>query len=71
MIAFPAVLLVILLALHSGLYLHGAQIAEAGAQEAVEAAQGDRGRTARATEWFVGVRVLPRFPLPLSKAAAA
>lgn len=42
MIAFPAVLLVILLTLHFGMYLHAAQIAEAGAQEAVEAAQGER-----------------------------
>jgi hypothetical protein len=41
-IVFPVVLLVILLALHFGLYLHAAQIAEAGAQEAVEAAQGER-----------------------------
>ena len=39
---FPVVLLVILLALHFGMYLHAAQIAEAGAQEAVEAAQGER-----------------------------
>lgn len=39
MIAFPAVLLIILLALQFGLYLHAAQIAEAAAQEAVEAAQ--------------------------------
>ncbi|CAN5859770.1 hypothetical protein BH23ACT10_BH23ACT10_29300 [soil metagenome] len=39
---FPVVLLVILLALQFGLYLHAAQIAEAGAQEAVEAAQGER-----------------------------
>jgi hypothetical protein len=41
-IVFPAVLLVIMLALHFGMYLHAAQIAEAGAQEAVEAAQGER-----------------------------
>lgn len=41
-IVFPAVLLVILLTLQFGLYLHAAQIAEAGAQEAVEAAQGER-----------------------------
>lgn len=41
---FPVVLLVILLALHFGMYLHAAQIAEAGAQEAVEAAQGERAR---------------------------
>jgi Flp pilus assembly protein TadG len=41
-IVFPVVLLVILLALQFGLYLHAAQIAEAGAQEAVEAAQGER-----------------------------
>lgn len=43
---FPAVLLVILLAFHFGMYLHAAQIAEAGAQEAVEAAQGERARAA-------------------------
>ena len=43
---FPAVLLVILLAVQFGLYLHAAQIAEAGAQEAVEAAQGERARAA-------------------------
>lgn len=41
-IAFPVVLLVILFAFQFGLYLHAAQIAEAGAQEAVEAAQGER-----------------------------
>jgi len=39
-IAFPAVLLMIMFALQFGLYLHAAQIAEAAAQEAVEAAQG-------------------------------
>jgi Flp pilus assembly protein TadG len=38
-IAFPVVLLIILLALQLGMYLHAAQIAEAAAQEAVEAAQ--------------------------------
>lgn len=43
---FPAVLLMILLALHFGMYLHAAQIAEAGAQEAVEAAQGERAHAA-------------------------
>jgi Flp pilus assembly protein TadG len=45
-IAFPAVLLVILLAFHFALYLHAAQIAEAAAQEAVDAAQGERSRAA-------------------------
>ncbi len=39
---FPAVLTIILLAFQFGLYLHAAQIAEAAAQEAVEAAQGER-----------------------------
>lgn len=38
---FPVVLLVIMLAFHFALFLHAAQIAEAGAQEAVEAAQGE------------------------------
>lgn len=42
-VVFPAVLLMILLTLQFGLYLHAAQIAEAGAQEAVESAQGERG----------------------------
>ena len=41
-ITFPVVLLVILLALQFGMYLHAAQIAEAAAQEAVEAAQAER-----------------------------
>ena len=41
MVAFPAVLLTITLALQFGLYLHAAQIAEAAAQEAVEAAQAE------------------------------
>lgn len=41
MITLPAVLLVITLALQFGLYLHAAQIAEAAAQEAVEAAQAE------------------------------
>lgn len=45
-IAFPAVLAIILLAFQFGLYLHAAQIAEAAAQEAVEAAQGERARAA-------------------------
>jgi hypothetical protein len=40
-IAFPAVLLVIVLAFQFALHLHAAQIAEAGAQEAVEAAQAE------------------------------
>lgn len=40
-IVFPAVLTVIVLAFQFGLYLHAAQIAEAAAQEAVEAAQGE------------------------------
>ena len=39
MVAFPAVLLIVMFALQFGLYLHAAQIAEAAAQEAVEAAQ--------------------------------
>jgi len=38
-IVFPAVLLLVVLALQFGLRLHAAQIAEAAAQEAVEAAQ--------------------------------
>lgn len=51
MIIFPAVLLIVMLALQFGLSLHAAQIAEAVAQEAVEAAQAQRagvdsGRTA-------------------------
>jgi hypothetical protein len=50
-IVFPAVLLVVLLALQFGLVLHAGQLAEAAAQEAVEAAQAedgsaDDGRTA-------------------------
>jgi uncharacterized membrane protein len=40
-IVFPAVLLIVALALQFGLYLHAAQIAEAAAQEAVEAAQAE------------------------------
>jgi Flp pilus assembly protein TadG len=40
-VVFPAVLGFVLLAFQFGLYLHAAQIAEAGAQEAVEAAQGE------------------------------
>jgi uncharacterized membrane protein len=40
-IVFPAVLLIIVLALQFGLLLHAAQIAEAAAQEAVEAAQAE------------------------------
>lgn len=40
---FPAVLLIVLLALQFGLVLHAAQIAEAAAQEAVEAAQAEPG----------------------------
>lgn len=46
MIVFPVVLLVIMLAFQFALYLHAAQIAEAGAQEAVEAAQGEHARAA-------------------------
>lgn len=42
-IVFPAVLLIIMFALQFGLYLHAAQIAEAAAQEAVEAAQTQTG----------------------------
>lgn len=45
-VVFPAALGLILLAFQFGLYLHAAQIAEAGAQEAVEAAQGERGGVA-------------------------
>lgn len=45
-VVFPAALGLILLAFQFGLYLHAAQIAEAGAQEAVEAAQGEQGRVA-------------------------
>jgi uncharacterized membrane protein len=50
-IVFPVVLLIVMLALQFGLLLHAAQIAEALAQEAVEAAQThragvDSGRTA-------------------------
>jgi Flp pilus assembly protein TadG len=45
-IVFPAVLLVIMLAFQFALYLHAAQIAEAGAQEAVEAAQGEHAAAA-------------------------
>ena len=45
-IVFPAVLLVIVLAFQFALYLHAAQIAEAGAQEAVEAAQGEHAAAA-------------------------
>jgi uncharacterized membrane protein len=40
-ISLPAVLLIVLLALQFGLLLHAAQIAEAAAQEAVEAAQAE------------------------------
>lgn len=54
---FPAVLLVILLAFHFAMYLHAAQIAEAGAQEAVEAAQGER---ARAVDGEAAARTLLR-----------
>lgn len=43
MIVFPVVLLIVMLALQFGLYLHAAQIAEAAAQEAVEAAQAEPG----------------------------
>lgn len=39
--AFPAALLLVSLALQFGLYLHAAQIAEAVAQEAIDAAQGE------------------------------
>jgi hypothetical protein len=42
-IAFPAVLLVVVLALQFGLVLHAGQVAEAAAQEAVEAAQAQAG----------------------------
>jgi hypothetical protein len=42
-IVFPAVLLVVLLALQFGLFLHAGQLAEAAAQEAVEAAQAEDG----------------------------
>lgn len=45
-VAFPAVLLIIMFALQFGLYLHAAQIVEAAAQEAVEAAQVEQGRPA-------------------------
>lgn len=48
-VAFPAVLTIILLAFQLGLHLHAAQIAEAAAQEAVEAAQGERARAADGT----------------------
>jgi hypothetical protein len=41
-IAFPVVVLIIMLALQFSLWLHAAQIAEAAAQEAVEAAQAER-----------------------------
>lgn len=41
-IAFPAALVIVMLALQFGLYLHAAQIVEAAAQEAVEAAQVER-----------------------------
>jgi hypothetical protein len=44
-IVFPAVLVVVLLALQFGLLLHAGQIAEAAAQEAVEAAQAEGGGT--------------------------
>ena len=42
-IGFPAVLLVVALALQFGLVLHAGQVAEAAAQEAVEAAQAQTG----------------------------
>lgn len=45
-VVFPAALGLVLLAFQFGLYLHAAQIAEAGAQEAVEAAQGELGSVA-------------------------
>ena len=41
-ISFPVVLLIVLLALQFGLLLHAAQIAEAAAHEAVEAAQAEQ-----------------------------
>ena len=41
MIVFPVALLIVMLALQFGLWLHAAQIAEAAAQEAVEAAQAE------------------------------
>lgn len=46
-VAFPAVLLIVSLALQFALYLHAAQIAEAAAQEAVDAAQGQTDDDAR------------------------
>lgn len=49
-VAFPAVLGLILLAFQFGLVLHAAQIAEAGAQEAIEATQGERGAVADGEE---------------------
>lgn len=39
-VAFPAALLIIVLAFQFALYLHAAQIVEAAAQDAVDAAQG-------------------------------
>lgn len=48
-VAFPAVLTIILLAFQFGLYLHAAQVAEAAAQEAVEVAQGERAGAADGT----------------------
>lgn len=41
-LVMPVVLLMVLLAVQFGLYLHAAQVVEAAAQEGVEAARGER-----------------------------
>lgn len=76
-VAFPAVLTIVLLAFQFGLYLHAAQIAEAAAQEAVEAAQGERatvadgGAAARELLADVGGLQAPRIDVERSATTAS
>jgi hypothetical protein len=74
-IAFPVALIIVMLALQFGLYLHAAQIAEAAAQEAVEAAQAEDGATASgraaARSLLVGVGGLHAPTIDVGRTATA